>query len=76
MKDSQAIDKDSLSHNIYNFEDTTKIIPLMIETNTSKFKNIDNEVIINKISKVAKKLNFTNDKSSIYVFINIQLTKC
>ena len=33
----------------------------MIETNTSKFKNIDNEVIINKISKAAKKLNFTND---------------
>ena len=39
----------------------TKIIPPMIETNTSKFKNIDNEVIINKISKAAKKLNFTND---------------
>ncbi|HXX95710.1 MAG TPA: hypothetical protein VEL11_01155, partial [Candidatus Bathyarchaeia archaeon] len=33
----------------------------MIETNTSKFKKIDNEIIINKISKAAKKLNFTND---------------
>jgi len=33
----------------------------MIETNTSKFKKIDNEIIINKISKAAKELNFTND---------------
>ena len=33
----------------------------MIETDTSKFKNIDNEVIINQISKAAKELNFTND---------------
>jgi hypothetical protein len=33
----------------------------MTEMNTSKFKNIGNEVIINKISKAAKKLNFTND---------------
>jgi hypothetical protein len=32
-----------------------------MEINTSKFKDIDNEVIINKISKVAKELNFTND---------------
>ena len=31
-----------------------------MEINTSKFKD-DNEVIINKISKVAKELNFTND---------------
>jgi hypothetical protein len=38
----------------------TKIIPPMIEMNTSKFKDIDNEVIINKISKAAKELNFTN----------------
>ena len=39
----------------------TKIIPQMIEMNTSKFKDIDNEVIINKISKAAKELNYTND---------------
>jgi hypothetical protein len=57
---STSVDKDSVSHNIYNFEDTAKIIPPMIDTNT-KFKNIDNEVIINKISKAAKDLNFTND---------------
>ena len=50
----------SLSH-IYNFEGMTKIIPPMIEMNTSKFKDIDNEVIINKISKAAKELNYTND---------------
>ena len=31
-----------------------------MEINTSKFKD-DNEVIINKISKMAKELNFTND---------------
>ncbi len=32
----------------------------MIEINTSKFKDIENEVIINKISKVAKKLDLTD----------------
>lgn len=31
-----------------------------MEINTSKFKD-DNEVVINKISKMAKELNFTND---------------
>jgi hypothetical protein len=32
----------------------------LIEINTSKFKDIENEVIINKISKVAKKLDLTD----------------
>ncbi len=47
------------------------MIPPMIETNTSKFKNIDNEVIIDKISIAAKELNFTNDTTTfIKHFIN------
>lgn len=42
------------------------MISQMIETNTSKFRDIPNEVIIDKISKVAKELSFIND---IMIFI-------
>jgi hypothetical protein len=33
----------------------------MIEINTSKFRDFDNEDIVNKISKAVKELSFTND---------------
>jgi hypothetical protein len=51
-----------ISHNIYNFDKVINLILHMTKINTSKFRDFNKQVIIEKISVAAKELTLTNDR--------------
>jgi hypothetical protein len=51
-----------ISHNIYNFKKVTNLISRMTKINTSKLRDFNREVIIEKISIAAKEVILTNDR--------------
>ena len=63
-----------LFQNIYNFQMVTEVVSQMIETNTSKFKDVKTQAIIDKISKVAGELSFiTNIVTFIEQMISLSI---